>query len=240
LASPNLILKSDRITAMVPESARTEIRRSKYDTICRAQAGDENAFTEIYKEHRKRVFAICMKMVRDFSLAEDLTQDAFVQLHRNLASFRGDSAFTTWLHRLTVNVVLMYMRKRVLPVVSLEQMTESIPEERVGREFGTIDLTQAGVVDRMAINRAVDDLAPGYRQIFLLHDVQGFQHCEIASMQHCSLGTSKSQLHKARRALRGVLAKRTRRSTLGLGITFQAHPYSVATGAVPVRSRAIV
>src|ERR1700722_5799300 len=118
LASPNLILKSDRITAMVPESARTEIRRSKHDTICRAQAGDENAFTEIYKEHRKRVFAICMKMVRDFSLAEDLTQDAFVQLHRNLASFRGDSAFTTWLHRLTVNVVLMYMRKRVLPVVS--------------------------------------------------------------------------------------------------------------------------
>jgi RNA polymerase sigma-70 factor (ECF subfamily) len=212
LATLTLSLKSNSTTGLIPESARTETRRSKHDTICRAQAGDEHAFTEIYNEHKKRVFAICMKMVRDVSLAEDLSQDTFVLLHRKLASFRGDSAFTTWLHRLTVNVVLMYMRKRVLPVTSLEQMTKSIPEKRVGRRFGTIDLTQAGVADRMAIDHAVGELAPGYRKIFLLHDVQGFEHLEIATMLDCSLGTSKSQLHKARRALRGVLATRTRRA----------------------------
>jgi RNA polymerase sigma-70 factor (ECF subfamily) len=211
LAIPTLTLESNYIDALVREPKRAETRQSQHDTVRRAQAGNESAFTDIYKEHRRRVFAICMKMVHDFPLAEDLTQDSFFQLHRNLASFRGDSAFTTWLHRLTVNVVLMYMRKRVLPVISLEQMTESTREERVGREFGTLDLALEGVVDRMAINRAVAVLAPGYRNILLLHDVHGFQHCEIASMQNCSLGTSKSQLHKARRALQGVLAKRTRR-----------------------------
>jgi RNA polymerase sigma-70 factor (ECF subfamily) len=228
LATPTLILESTCTTAPRSAAARTEARRTQRGTVRRAQAGDESAFTEIYKEHKRRVFAICMKMVRDFSLAEDLTQDAFVLLHRNLASFRGDSAFTTWLHRLTVNVVLMYLRKRVLPVISLEQLTEGTPEERAGHQFGAVDLAQAGVVDRMAIDRAVEELAPGYRKIFLLHDVQGFQHCEIASMQNCSLGTSKSQLHKARRVLRGVLAKGTRRGILGVTTMFQAHPDSVA------------
>jgi RNA polymerase sigma-70 factor (ECF subfamily) len=145
-------------------------------------------------------------MVRDFSLAEDLTQETFLQLHRKLTSFRGDSLFTTWLHRMTVNIVLMRLRKRVLPVVSLDQMMTDIPEEHVGRGLGTCDRTQAGVVDRVAIERAVDTLAPGYRKFFLLHDVRGLEHREIASMEGCSLGNSKSQLHKARRALRGALS----------------------------------
>jgi RNA polymerase sigma-70 factor (ECF subfamily) len=146
-----------------------------------------------------------MRMVRDFPLAEDLTQETFLQVHRKLASFRGDSIFSTWLHRLAVNTVLMHLRKRALAVVSLDHLMESVPEERAGRTFGTRDLTQAGVIDRLAIERAVAAMAPGYRNVFLLHDVHGFDHGEIASLLDCSCGTTKSQLHKARRVLRGAL-----------------------------------
>jgi RNA polymerase sigma-70 factor (ECF subfamily) len=145
-------------------------------------------------------------MVRDFSLAEDLTQETFLQVHRKLSSFRGDSVFSTWLHRLAVNTVLMHLRKRGPSVVSLDHLMESAPDERVGRSFGTRDLTQAGVIDRLAIERVVATMAPGYRSIFLLHDIHGFDHGEIASMLNCSRGNTKSQLHKARRALRGALS----------------------------------
>jgi RNA polymerase sigma-70 factor (ECF subfamily) len=146
-----------------------------------------------------------MRMVRDYALAEDLTQDTFLQVHRKLTSFRGDSAFTTWLHRLAVNTVLMHLRKRALTVVSLDYLMEDVPEEHVGRSFGTRDLMQAGVTDRLDIGRAIDAMAPGYRSIFLLHDIHGFDHGEIASMLKCTRGNTKSQLHKARRMLRGVL-----------------------------------
>jgi RNA polymerase sigma-70 factor (ECF subfamily) len=174
--------------------------------LTRAQAGDPDAFSELYLRHKKRVFSICMRMVHDPSLAEDLTQETFIQLHRKLATFRGDSAFTTWLHRMTVNITLMHLRKPVLPVVSLDDLMTVIPEEHVGRNFGTFDRRQTGVVDRVAIDRAVATLAPGYRDVFLLHDVHGFEHSEIASIQECTLGNSKSQLHKARRALRCALS----------------------------------
>lgn len=147
-----------------------------------------------------------MRMVRDYALAEDLTQEAFLQVHRKITSFRGDSAFTTWLHRLAVNTVLMHLRKRALAVVSLDHLMEDVPEERAGRSFGARDLLQAGVVDRLDIERAIDTMAPGYRSIFLLHDIHGFDHSEIASMLKCTRGNTKSQLHKARRILRGALA----------------------------------
>lgn len=175
------------------------------DVVARAQAGDHDAFSELYTKHKRRVFAICMRMVRDIALAEDLTQESFLQLHRKIASFRGESAFTTWLHRLAVNIVLMHLRKRVIPVESLDRLTEDIPEERIGRSFGARDLTQAGVVDRLDIHRAMSTMAPGYRSVFLLHDIQGFDHAEIAAMLKCTRGTTKSQLHKARRVLRDTL-----------------------------------
>ena len=173
--------------------------------VSRAQTGDHDAFAELYGQHKKRVFFICMRIVRDFDLAEDLTQETFLQVHRKLASFRGDSLFTTWLHRLAVNTVLMHLRKRALSVISLDHLMSSVDEEHAGRSFGKRDLTQTGAVDRLAINRAVATLTPGYRNIFLLHDVQGFDHVEVASMLNCSYGSTKSQLHRARRALRGAL-----------------------------------
>src|SRR5579863_10519267 len=107
------------------------------DVLARAQAGAPDAFSELYMLHRKRVFAICLRMVRDFSLAEDLTQETFLQLHRKLGSFRGESLFTTWLHRMTVNIVLMRLRKRALPVVSLEYVMTESPREHAVRSVGT-------------------------------------------------------------------------------------------------------
>jgi RNA polymerase sigma-70 factor (ECF subfamily) len=107
---------------------------------------------------------------------------------------------------MTVNIVLMHLRKRVLPVVSLDRMVGGIDEEHAGQRFGASDARQAGTVDRLSIDRALATLPPGYRNIFLLHDVHGFEHREIASMEGCSLGNSKSQLHKARRALRCALS----------------------------------
>jgi RNA polymerase sigma-70 factor (ECF subfamily) len=175
------------------------------DLLVRAQAGDPDAFSQLYLLHNKRVLAICIRMVRDFSLAEDLTQETFLQLHRKLISFRGESLFTTWLHRMTVNIVLMHLRKRVLPVVSLDQMMTDIPEEHVGRGFGACDRAQTGVVDRVALEYALNTLAPVHRKFFLLHEVHGLAHRQIASMEGCSLSNSKSQVHKARRALRGAL-----------------------------------
>jgi RNA polymerase sigma-70 factor, ECF subfamily len=175
------------------------------DVLVLAQAGDPDAFTTLYFRHKKRVFSLCLRMVHDSFLAEDLMQETFIQLHRKLATFRGDSVFTTWLHRMTVNIVLMHLRKRALPVVSLDNLMDDHNDEHFRRGFGASDLRLVGVVDRLTIDRAVATLAPGYRNIFLLHDVHGFEHREIASMEGCSLGNSKSQLHKARRALRGAL-----------------------------------
>jgi RNA polymerase sigma-70 factor (ECF subfamily) len=203
---PHSLLNSTYIPAFGCDPLWNRASRGKTDTVLRAQAGDQVAFSELYTRHKRLVLSTCMQMVHDRALAEDLAQEVFLQLHRKLASFRGDSAFSTWLHRMTVNIVLMHLRKRVLPLVSLDCLMTGVPEERAVRDFGARDLAQLGVVDRLAIDRAVDTLAPGYRSVFLLHDVHGFQHSEIASMRGCTLGTSKSQLHKARRALRGVLA----------------------------------
>jgi RNA polymerase sigma-70 factor (ECF subfamily) len=144
-------------------------------------------------------------MVGNVAEAEDLTQEAFLQLHRKIATFRGDSAFSTWLHRLTINVVLMHLRKRGLSLVSMDEAMEPAPEGNPGRSFGAADLTLAGSIDRLALERAVGHLPAGYRLIFVLHDIEGYEHNEIASMLECSIGNSKSQLHKARLKLRDAL-----------------------------------
>ena len=203
---PVSLLNSTQIPASRCKRLASPIKLQQDEVLVRAQAGDADAFTTHYLRHQKRIFAICMRMVHDFSLAEDLMQETFVQLHRKLATFRGESAFTTWLHRMTFNIVLMHLRRRALPVVSLDNLMTDNSDEHIRRDFGVRDSRQVGVVDRLTIERAVATLPPGYRNIFLLHDVHGFEHREIASMEGCSLGNSKSQLHKARRALRGTLS----------------------------------
>jgi RNA polymerase sigma-70 factor (ECF subfamily) len=144
-------------------------------------------------------------MVSNVAEAEDLTQEAFLQLHRKIATFRGDSAFSTWLHRLTINVVLMHLRKKDLTVISMDEAMEPAPEGSPGRSFGSRDLTLSGSIDRLVLERAVGDLPAGYRLVFVLHDIEGYEHHEIASMLDCSIGNSKSQLHKARLKLRDAL-----------------------------------
>jgi RNA polymerase sigma-70 factor, ECF subfamily len=175
------------------------------DLLTRAQSGDHQAFAQIYSVNKRRIYSLCLRMVGNVQAAEDLTQEAFLQLHRKIGTFRGDSAFSTWLHRLAINVVLMHLRKRALPVISLDEAMEPTDEERQGRSFGEADLHLSGAIDRLALERAVENLPDGYRLIFVLHDIEGFEHNQIAEMLECSIGNSKSQLHKARLKLRDAL-----------------------------------
>lgn len=171
----------------------------------RAQAGDHGAFAQLYALYKRRTYSLCLRMVGNIAEAEDLTQETFLQLHRKLSTFRGDSAFSTWLHRLTINLVLMQLRRKGLQVVSLDEAMEPTPDEGPGRSFGAVDPVLSKTIDRMALERAIAALPAGYRLIFILHDVEGYEHNEIASMLDCSIGNSKSQLHKARLRLREVL-----------------------------------
>ncbi len=175
------------------------------EVLARAQQGDHVAFSQLYSLHKRRIYSLCLRMVGNVAEAEDLTQEAFLQLHRKIATFRGDSAFSTWLHRLAINVVLMQLRKKGLSVISLDEAMEPAPEEGPGRSFGAPDLMLSGAIDRLALERSVASLPAGYRLIFILHDVEGFEHNEIAAMLDCSIGNSKSQLHKARLKLRDAL-----------------------------------
>ena len=176
------------------------------EAIRLAQQGNAEAFGRIYRLHSRRVYALCLRMVGNSAEAEDLTQEAFLQLFRKIGTFRGESAFSTWLHRLAVNVVLMRLRKKTLVENSLEEMTE--PDEESGtqrRDIGGPDIRLSGSVDRVNLERAAEQLPPGYRSVFVLHDIQGYEHNEIAAIMNCSIGNSKSQLHKARMRLRGFL-----------------------------------
>ena len=175
------------------------------EAIGKAQQGDAEAFQALYDKHRRRVYSLCLRMTANTAEAEDLTQEAFLQLFRKIGTFRGESAFSTWLHRLSVNVVLMHLRKKSLPAVSLEETTQGTDDESPKKDFGTEDLALAGSIDRLQLQRAVEDLPPGYRTIFVLHDVEGYEHNEIADIVGCSIGNSKSQLHKARMKLRDLL-----------------------------------
>jgi RNA polymerase sigma-70 factor, ECF subfamily len=179
-------------------------RLSEAEAIERAKGGDAEAFEVLYNLHKRRVYSLCLRLTANTAQAEDLTQEAFLQLFRKIATFRGESAFSTWLHRMSVNVVLMHLRKKGLPVVSLEETIET-EEETPRKELGAQDPVLAGSINRLQLQRAIDDLPPGYRTIFVLHDVEGYEHNEIAGMVGCSIGNSKSQLHKARMKLREFL-----------------------------------
>jgi RNA polymerase sigma-70 factor (ECF subfamily) len=187
-------------------SSTTEMTES--EVISKAQAGDMSCFEMLYNRHKRRVFSLCLRMTGNYAEAEDFTQEAFLQLYRKIASFRGESAFSTWLHRLSVNIVLMRFRKKAISEVSLQETLESQHEDGPSREFGKTDDYLSGSADRLTLEWAIRELPPGYRMIFVLHDVEGYEHNEIAEMLGCSTGNSKSQLHKARMKLRSLLVSR--------------------------------
>ena len=162
----------------------------------------------MYVLHKPRVYSLCLRMTANAADAEDLTQEVFLQLHRKIASFRGESAFSTWLHRVAVNVVLMHLRKRSATLLA-EPLELHLEGDHPKKDVATQDNLLAGSVDRVVLDRSIRSLAPGYRMIFVLHDVEGYEHNEIAQMMGCSIGNSKSQLHKARMKLRIYLQRRS-------------------------------
>ena len=195
--SSELARLTRHVTAAETETPQT----TDYALAQKAANGDMVAFEELYQRHNRRVYSLCLRMTGNVSEAEDLAQEVFIQLFRKIGSFRGESAFTTWLHRLTVNQVLMHFRKRG---VRMETTTED-GETPIQIVKGTENPNSMPVVDRIALDKAIAQLPPGYRTVFTLHDIEGHEHEEIARMLGCSVGTSKSQLHKARMKLRGLL-----------------------------------
>lgn len=190
--------RDEQTTVSVTETIKPA---TDFELTQAASTGDLQAFEQLYERHNRRVYSLCLRMTTNTAEAEDLTQEVFIQLFRKTGSFRGESAFTTWLHRLTVNQVLMHFRKRG---VKMEQTTDD-GETPIQIVKGTENPNRMPVVDRIALDKAVSQLPPGYRTVFLLHDVEGHEHEEIARMLGVSVGTSKSQLHKGRMKLRGLL-----------------------------------
>jgi RNA polymerase sigma-70 factor, ECF subfamily len=164
--------------------------------VLRAQAADREAFDALYERYVGRVYAICLRMCANGAEAERLTQDVFVRVWRRLRTFRGDSAFSSWLHRLAVNVVLEDARsthRRVLRVQNVED--PGALESSASARLYDDDM-------RMDLERALADLPLGARQAVVLHDIEGYKHEEIAKQLGIAVGTVKAQLHRARRLLR--------------------------------------
>jgi RNA polymerase sigma-70 factor (ECF subfamily) len=210
-----------------PENGSGDLKRHKPDSssfreaIRLAQQGNAAAFEIIYHQHCGRVYALCLRMLRDPVEAEDLVQEVFIQLFRKIHTYRGESAFSTWLHRLTANLVLMHLRRKKPISTSLDDISGSEEEDAKPRqEIGGLDPRLSGLLDRVNLQSAIDQLPEGYREIFILYDVQGYEHSEIAKILGRSIGNSKSQLHKARKRLRDLLqgvrsfhARRARETT---------------------------
>ena len=182
----------------VATEGQAALSAQSQDDVARAAAGDRRAFERLYRAHADRVFSLCARMCGDRTAAEELTQDVFVRAWEKLSLFRGDSAFATWLHRLAVNVVLNARkgdgRRRSRIDESVEDL-ETLPHapEHLG--------------ERMDLQAAIAALPPGARRVFVLHDVQGFRHEDIAEMLGVTSGGSKAQLHRARMLLREALTR---------------------------------
>jgi RNA polymerase sigma-70 factor, ECF subfamily len=189
-------------------SDSSTVTRLDPDLIKRAQAGDADAFADLFHAHKARVYSLCLRMTNNSAEAEDLTQDAFLQVFRKLSTFRGESALSTWLYRIAVNTVLMHFRKKSPCQVSLDApCTKNDEAKPLRREYGTRDNRLVGCIDRITLSRAIRELPEGYRTVFLLHEMEGYEHQEIAAFLGCSTGNSKSQLHKARLRMRELLAR---------------------------------
>ena len=173
-----------------------------HSDVARAAAGDRGAFERVYRLHVNRVYSLCARMVSDRARAEELTQDVFVRAWEKLHLFRGESSFATWLHRLTVNVVLNARKG---------EGRERSRYEETDEESGGMD-AHPGVVgmplapgDLLDLEEAITKLPPGARRVFILHDVEGYKHEEIAEMLGVTSGATKAQLHRARLLLREAL-----------------------------------
>jgi RNA polymerase sigma-70 factor, ECF subfamily len=190
-------LVSDIVPAGTPV---VEDRASALACVRRAQAGDVDAFEILYRKHAGKVYALCLRLMGDRSAASELMQDVFIRAWRSLSTFRGDSAFSSWLHRLAVNTMLENVRsdsRRETRVLAMDD-TSRLPGAA----------RSSGIELKMDMDEAIASLPRGARLAFVLHDVEGYQHQEIARQLSVSVGTVKAQLHRARRLLRERLAGR--------------------------------
>ena len=178
------------------------LRLNDFDLVERAKGGDQAAFKTLYDANVDRIFRLCFRMVGDESLAREFTQDAFVRVWECLNQFRGDSAFSTWTHSVAVSVVLNGLRK-----VDRHRRRERALEDAgpLGRRPKGPD---PGVADRL--KEAVDGLPEIYRTVFLLYDLEGYPHGEIAEVLGVAVGTSKARLFRARELLREALGEEMR------------------------------
>ncbi|MCS6804290.1 MAG: RNA polymerase sigma factor [Acidobacteriota bacterium] len=184
-------------------AAQMVARLTDFQLARASAAGDHRAFEMLYCQHHRRVYSLCLRMLRNHEEAEDVTQEVFLQVYRKINSFQGNSAFTTWLHRLTVNMVLMYLRRkqkghRQEETLEANQMADPLENRK---QVGHPDFP----IEAVDLQNAINDLPNGYRQVFILHDIEGYEHNEISQLLGISVGTAKSQLHKARLKLRQAL-----------------------------------
>jgi RNA polymerase sigma-70 factor (ECF subfamily) len=179
-----------------------------FDLVRSVVAGDQPAFETLYQRHHRKVYSLCLRMLGNQADAEDAMQDVFVQVYRRINTFQGESAFTTWLYRLTVNVVLMSLRKKSRK--HREEPTEDEVLQSLADNAALSHSHQVPIIDRIALEQAIEQLPSGYRHVLVLHDMEGFEHEEIGQMLGITAGTSKSQLHKARMKLRKLLLAKRR------------------------------
>ena len=185
-----------------PSKLTGDVKAADLDLVRRCKQGDATAFEELYRAHSARLYSLLMRMVGAAEDAEDLLQDVFLQAHRKLDSFRGESSLGTWLYRLAVNQCLDYLRGRQS---KMTRVTESFEDEAVQEPASPAPAVPAAI-SRVDLERAIARLPEGCRLAFVLHDVEGFAHHEVAGLLGISEGTSKSQVHKARLKLRSMLS----------------------------------
>jgi RNA polymerase sigma-70 factor (ECF subfamily) len=190
----------EKLTAKQTASDLTEA-----EAIKQAQAGDAAAFEFLYKAHCRRIYSLCLRMIKNPAEAEDLTQQAFLQLFRKISTFRGESGFSTWLHRVTVNIVLMHIRRHKPAEIPVKDLERHSSNGEGPIEEGSSDNSMLGAIDRLNLMRAIRKLPAGYKKLFLMYHVIGYEHSEIAGLVGCSTGCSKSQVHMARKRLRPLL-----------------------------------
>lgn len=185
------------------EPKKATDRALERNLLAQATQGSEEAFRALFELHKRRVYRLCLCMIHDPVEAEDLCQDAFLLFFRKISSFRGEAALSTWLHRLAANVVLMHLRRKSIPQVPLGTADEA--GDRTERQYAMTDRRLTYAVDRLSLSRAIEQLPQGYRTVFVLHDIEGYKHNEIAQLVSRSEGNCKSQLYRARRKLRALL-----------------------------------
>ena len=171
--------------------------------VDRCRKGDFGAFEELYRQHAGRLYSVACRMVGNPSDAEDLLQEIFLMAHRKLDSFRGDSALGTWLYRLATNLCLDHLRSKA---ARTSQLTGALDDEPGLADAGSRSLAERALT-RMDLERALTELPDGCRAAFVLHDIEGLEHREVAEALGIAEGTSKSQVHKARLRLRGLLGR---------------------------------